>query len=749
MALSRRKFLVLAGGSALGAVIFEACGVPSRELLVESPIEMPEDAVTGLDNWYATLCRQCSTSEGVIVRVIEGRAKKVEGNPDYPINLGKHSACCEAGLQALYHPDRLRGPMRRVGERGSGEFQEISWEEALDELVAELKKYRGSDADTVVLATDPLRGHLGMVAKRFADAYGARAMALEPVEQSVLRGAVKVVYGQEQLPDFDIENANHILSFGADFLSTWLSPVRFAVKYGQFRGKRPRGTFVQIESRFSATAANADEWVFIKPGYEGILALSIAQVIISERLWDAKAPPAMTGGAWAQSVQSYSPENVAKDVGIAPERIRELAREFARRKPSLALGGDLPAAHTNGSSNLSAIYALNYLVGSVGNKGGIIFNPEPPLPELPIGGGETYKQWHDMADRLRSGRPKPVNLLLVRGINPVHSLANLDFKDALNQVGKVVSFSSFMDDTTAMADLVLPEHVYLEDWGDDLPNPGPGYRLVGIQQPIVRPLYNTRSFGDILLTLAQELGMERQLPWGSFKEVLEDGAEKLFDMGKGSVKAPGFKAFWSGVLQRGGWWDVEAKSTAVAPVSPQLPEKVEKPSFAGSDGEYPFHLLPFQHPTLTDGRGAHLPWLQATPDPLTSTVWHTWIEINTVKAEEMGIKEGDVIAVESPHGTIEALAYPSRAVSPEVVCIPIGQGHTYFGRYAERRGSNVFAILAPEKNDKETGALAWAATKVRLTKTGRWARLSKFEGEGSPGIQTEERDVVQITRTES
>ena len=118
MPLTRRQFLKILGGSAIGAVIFQACGVPEKELLVQSPAKMPEDLVSGIDNWYATLCKSCKTNEGIVVRVMEGRAKKVEGNIDYPINQGKHSARCEAALQSLYHPDRIQGPMVRTGNRG-------------------------------------------------------------------------------------------------------------------------------------------------------------------------------------------------------------------------------------------------------------------------------------------------------------------------------------------------------------------------------------------------------------------------------------------------------------------------------------------------------------------------------------------------------------------------------------------------------------------------------------------------------
>ena len=125
MPLNRREFITLMGGSAGAAVLFQACGLPEKELLIDSPIEMPEDMVTGIDNWYATVSHQWPASEGIVVRVMEGRAKKVEGNIDYPLNQGRHSVRSEAAVQGLYHPDRISAPMVRTGPRGSGEFSEI------------------------------------------------------------------------------------------------------------------------------------------------------------------------------------------------------------------------------------------------------------------------------------------------------------------------------------------------------------------------------------------------------------------------------------------------------------------------------------------------------------------------------------------------------------------------------------------------------------------------------------------------
>ena len=742
------------GGSSAAAVIFQACGIPDQELLVQSPVQLPEDLVSGIDNWYATLCRQCATSEGLIVRVVEGRAKKVEGNPDYPINTGKHGPRCESGLQALYHPDRLSRPKRR--DRSTGALTDISWNEAFSILAERLvEARRNGNAHTVLMATNPLRGHLAMVVDRFIGAYGGQHVGHETIEETVYRQAVREVFGQEALPDLDIANSRYILSFGADFLGTWLSPVRHARGYGVFRDgtTKERGTLVHVSSRFSLTAANADKWVYVNPGTEGFLALSIAHVIVREGWGNSSAARTMTGGAMASHLQEFAPDRAEAVTGVARDRIEDIAREFAESRPSLAIGGGTAGAYTNGLFNLKAALALNYLSDSVNSRGGVIFNPEPPLADVPARANvASFSDWRSIAERMRSGNPTPVSAAIFRGINPVYGLPQAaGFREALQRVPFVASFSSFMDETTAVADLILPEHSPLESWGDDVPDPGPGYQVVGFQQPVVRPFFEneerngfgTRDFGDVILSLAEELGLQQALPWNSMKDVLMDGARRLHSAGNGSVRSATFSGFWNGVLQRGGWWDTGARSRASVSSAPPLPSSAVPPSFDGPSGGDTFYLMPFSSISVGDGSGAHLPWLQATPDPITTAVWRTWVEINSRVAKDMGIHEGDVIQVESSNGSITALAYPHPAISPDVVCIPFGQGHTSYGRYASNRGSNVMSILAPQ-TDQDTGALAWASTRVRIRNTGRWVRLPKFEGV-VPAFPAEDRPIIEIT----
>ncbi len=751
MGLTRRQFLTLTGGSASAAALFVACGVPEDELLVESPIRMPEDLVSGRDNWYATLCRECSTSEGVVVRVMEGRAKKIEGNVDYPVNAGKHSARCEASLQALYNPDRIRGPLVRAGERGAAQFEEISWTDAIGRLTFQLQNLQSNRRQQgMVLATAPGGGHAGLVGRRFTEKFGGKYAPYETLESTNLKMAISTVFGWERIPDFDIENSNFILSFGADFLNTWGSPVRYSRGYGNFRqGDRERGTHYHVDSRFSMTSANADKWIPVMPGMEGLLALSIAHVIVEDGMASGSVG-ALTGGD-NEVLAAFAPETVAERVGVSAEKIRGIAHDFAGHGPAIAIGGGSAGAHTNGLFNMIAIYSLNHLVGSAGRPGGIIFNPAPPLEEISDSSSATLADWQETIADMRAGR---VNALLVRGADPFYGLpASLGIRDASYDVPFICSFSDIMDDTTAMSDLVLPQHSPLEDWGTDAPAFGPGYEVIGFQQPVVRPFFEnrgselgTRGFADVILTVAQGLNLDLELGGSTFKEILQSEARKLFDLNRGSVRANDFGSFWNGTLQRGGWWDTGARAKDVGIAPAELPE-FQEPEFEGGD-RYEYYLTPFSQTGIGEGQRAHLPWMQATPDPITTATWRTWIEINSRLAEELDIREGDVIRVASPRGSIEALAYPHPGVPPYTVSIPFGQGHNAGGRYAKDRGANVFSILAP-LTDSESGAFAWAATKVNIEKTDEWVRVPKFENTVPETPVDHGNHIIEITEEDS
>ena len=747
MALTRRQFLTLMGGTTGAAVLFQACGVPEMELLVDAPIEMPEDLVTGTDNWYATVCRQCNNAEGIIVRVMEGRAKKIEGNIDYPVNKGGHTARCEAGLQSLYHPDRISAPLVRTGERGSGEYREISWDDAIRRLSETLSSV-DSIEDEAVLITNPIGGHLGLVVDSFVSQTGIKRHVYEPIETNVVRRAVTEIFEQSAMPDFDIENAEYLLSFGADFLSTWNASTRYARGFGDFRQGRQdvRGKLVHVDSRFSSTAANADKWIKVNPGTEGLFALAVMQTIVSKEDVSPDVLAAMFPAGGRRWINDYAPSNTIGKMGIkSVDVIEEVASEFAHSHQAIAIGGGSAAAHSNGFESMKAVYSLNHIVENVGKKGGVLLNPESPLDGVKAASpGDPFTGFRKLSTDMDMGS---VKVLMVRGANPYYGLPDVTgFKSRISKVDTVVSFSGMMDDTTAMADLILPEHNYLEDWGTDVPISGIGYQTIGFQQPVIRPFFEsrgdnlgTKGFADVLMTLGQVMDLDLGLNGDTFKDVIKDGAKQLFDMNRGSVVATSFEDFWNGILQRGGWWDTKSKGPGS--VKPAALEKIPDPIIVGNGD---FYLQPFPSASLYDGRGAALPWLQAMPDPISTATWQTWIEINHAEADKLGIKEGDVLEVTSGTGkTVKALAMPNPATPNDVVSIPFGQGHRDYGRYATGRGSNVMEILA-DIWDARTGSLAWAANKITITPTGDWIRVPKFENTVPDFPRDEHQDIIQI-----
>ncbi len=750
--MRRRDFLKLTASSAIGAVLFQACsigdGVPEREFRLQSPRNIPEDALFGTDAWYASVCNGCPAGCGVIVRVFEGRAKKIEGNPNHPINQGAICPRGQAMLQDLYHPDRIQTPLRRTGERGSGAFSAISWDEALDELVTRITELRDAGrTNEMLMVTEPLSGSLRRVADLFMTGQDGQRQSFETLDQSVLREAVRRVFGATQVPTFDLENARFALTFGADFLHTWISPVQLARKFGAFRQGRPevRGVLYHVEPRLSGTAATADRWIPVQPGTEGILAQGIARAIIDDGLASDSAMNAYARGGGPAQLPAV--EDAAAASGVSPDIIRDIARRFATEGPSIAFGGGTAAAQSNGLFNLTEIYALNLLADNVNAEGGVRLNADWPdaladlQPDVPL----SFTAWNDVLQRMRSGDPAPVSLLLLHEANPVYGLPDaVDVAGALANIPAIISFSRYLDETTAFADLVLPDNTALESWGSVVPMPAPGFPTVGFQQPVVLPFYETRAFGDVLLSVAEELGGDvlEALPWTTFQDVVREDAERLREAGQGNIAATDPEGFWVELLQTGVWMNEAAEPPDAQPAEPVSAEVVE-PEFSGAEDEYPFSLYPFQSPALRAGEYANLPWLQALPDPITTATWSTWVEINPGLAREMDLETDDIVRLVTPQGSAEVPVYVNPAAPPDVIAVPMGQGHRFYGRYAEGRGINPLD-LAPVEIDAGAGSLAWAATRVRLEPTGRTRRIPVFEGQHVPETPEDYR-VIRLT----
>jgi anaerobic selenocysteine-containing dehydrogenase len=237
---------------------------------------------------------------------------------------------------------------------------------------------------------------------------------------------------------------------------------------------------------------------------------------------------------------------------------------------------------------------------------------------------------------------------------------------------------------------------------------------------------------DVLLGLAKQVGgpVAAAVPWESYEAMLHAQFLTLRKQMPGVVRADTDDDFWSNVQNQGGWWGTAGEAQRqVAVVSARPASLKAEPAFDGAADNFAFHFLPYPSQAFRDGSLAHIPWLQEMPDVLTSAMWSSWVEINPKTAERLKIEQGDMLEISSQHGSLRAPAVVSPGIAPDVVAMPIGQGHENFTRFATGRGANPLSILAAV-TEPETGSLAWAATRVKVVRAGgpEQGKLILFSG---------------------
>ncbi len=693
--IDRRDFLKLVGIGAGGAA---ASGCADKVEQLIPYVVQPEVITPGLPVFYASTCQECPAACGLHVRTREGRPVKLEGNPDHPLSRGGLCGRGQASIGRTYHPDRFRGPGRRGA---SGALEEATWPQAIGELAA---KISASPAGTWVLggSTGPT---LSGLIDRFVAAVGAGGRVVyEPFSHDGLREASRVVFGAAGLPIFDLRGADYVLDLGADSLETWLSPVEHQRQIFEARdvataeGRAAR--MVYVGPRLSLTASSADEWLPAKPGSEGLVALAIARVVL-ERRQAAGRPVGGDPGLLAGLLAGFAPEKVAGAAGVPAEALRRVGEQIAQAKRPVALPPGPGLTSSKAVATNAAVLILDAILGAVGETVGL------PPEQAPTREPARLAEIEGLVEAMRAGR---VSVLLIHGANPVYSLPpELGFRDALAKVGLVVSFASLADETSELAHLVLPDHTPLESWGDAAPRPG----VRSLVQPTIRPLFDTQGLGDTLLETARALdeATAAKLPQGSFRSVLEaawSGTDFAAALAKGGVFAPA-------PLRAGG---ILAGAAKLAFAAPEL----------AGEGEHT--LLAAPSPLLYDGRGAALPWLQETPDPVTKIAWQSFVEMSKATAAALDVEAGDLVSIETPAGRAVAAAFPRGGIRDDVVALAVGQGHRVGlyashandGRPGEARGVNAIELL-PAARD-EAGGRAWLATRARVAPTGGHARLA-------------------------
>lgn len=708
--VNRRDFMKIMGLSGAGTAL-AGCDLPTTVTLEEGAEKVvaylaPEEyVIPGIGVWYASTCLQCPAGCGVHGRVREGRILKVEGNPESPINYSKLCQMGQAGLQAHYNPDRLRQPMLR----GNGSFTPVSWEEALQLLERRVGDGSNLPGERFAWVTGTVSGHQAVLIDAHLEAMGSKNHFVHEIINTAVGQAVNRDMLGDANPRYRLDKARAILSFGADFLGTWQSPVHFATEYAKFRSA-PRGVLIQAEPKMTLTGANADLWLPVRPGTEGILALGIANQLIFKHKLDADHLPAGVRNL----IAGYPIAEVAEKTGLGGDHIARAAALLIENRPNLVLSGASAEGHAGGYQSAAAAMLLNIVLENVGET--IVAGNEFPFPQMVARQGNS----RDLLRFAEDLKAKRFDVVFFHGTNPVFTAPGyLGLQEHLAAVPFKVAFSMFMDETASQADLVLPIYSPLEDWGTHVAAYQGDAAVIGFQQPLMEPLYDTtRSMGDLLLALLKMRQAEDYQPFNDYYAYLRNFMAGL----PGSVKKDATdNEFWENTL-RAGLISVDAR-----PGDLNATAVTVKPAEYQVDDEYAYHLVPSARLGLWDGRHANIPWLQEAPDQITKIVWDSWAEIHPVTAARLGVKNGDFVQITSAQGSIEAQVYIYKGVHKDVIAVPLGQGHTEYGRYAKDRGVNPLQILNPVTEEK-TGELAMFGTRVRVTKTGRNQVLVKMGG---------------------
>ena len=789
--MKRRDFVKILGTAVGGAAL------PIDRMLGSKGVPAGPDTRwhEGIESRVNSTCTLCPGACGITCRVVDGSLVSIRGNPYNPINRGGICPNGMAGFQRLYGPDRIHGPMVRDGEKGGGKWREITWEEGLDLLVEKIAPLKNSrNGKGAIFLSGVTGGTKADLIHAFMRTIGEEAEIFLDDEMDAYPHVFSLMHGVARYPAFDLEHSDAIFSFGADLLGAWWCPLQAQTAYGEIMSAKAaqRGELIQIEHRLSRTGAQAGEWIPINPGTYGALALGLAYVLIKEELYDRDFVSRRTTGFenWVDEngvnhvglkdliLQFYYPEEVSRITGVGEETVIRLGKKFGASRSVVAVGDYTASYDTNGLYSLMAVHTLNLLKGSLNRPGGVTMQRDLPLTPLPApkgtggGGGVTgrryladggiafkseYPRMDRFLEKLVWRSRENAEVLFVYRTNPVYSQVNREaFEDAIKRVPFVVGFCSFIDETTNLADLILPDHVYLESWDDVVSPLTFPFPIWGTVRPVVPPLYDTRNTGDVLLALIEKIGEpgESDMPASNMEGLLKYRARGLFEAKRGMIldrpferelagkleergwwirSKMGFDEFWSRLVENGGWYDPFVDWDDWDAVCGNEDRKVhfyvpELGEFEGNelasmphheapaivkDLDYPFLLVPYRMSKIDGGESGRWPWVVESSGPMAQLIWDSWVEIHPKTAAKVGLKNGDRAWLESKRGRIPVRAKITEGIVEEVLAVPVGLGHRH-GTWSGF-GSNVMGILQGEQ-DKRTGLPSWQTTQVKIYK---------------------------------
>jgi molybdopterin-containing oxidoreductase family iron-sulfur binding subunit len=683
---SRRDFLKLAGFAFAGTALASCQRAPVRYAVPY--LVAPEEITPGRSYEYASTCGACSAGCGLLVKNRDGRPIKLEGNPDHPLSSGGLCAVGQASLLGLYDQQRLQHPFQ-----GNRPAQWLDVDQAIGRQLEAIRKQKGA----VRFLTGPGVGPTtGEMLRRFLGTFAnGRHVVHDPRSCSAILEAHRRTHGTRLLPHYHLDKADVIVSFDADFLDTWISPVEFTAAYQAGRrleGTTPRLSYhVQFESLLSLTGTKADQRIILAPSEIGV-AMSHLAVLLTKK---AGVP---------------FPEGRLDEAPVSRAFLEHLADYlWQNRQRSLVLCG---------SQDVDLQVLGNFLNHVLGNYSSTVDIARPSNQRI-----DDDQELETLLQELHDGK---VQALFIYQSNPIHDLPAGDrIAEDLKRVPLVVSLSPRLDETARLAHFVCPDHHTLESWNDVEPVNG----LVGLIQPVIAPLGNTRS---LLESLAAWSGKSR-----TAYELLRDHWEK--ELLPRSTQRVAFQDFWDGTLRKG-FVQVKARPIKAGSFNSGI---VRATPASGQPADDRFSLILYSKVGMPDASHAYNPWLHELPDPLSKVTWDNYASLSPAAASRLGITDGDMVRLEtSAEGgrsvVLELPAFVQPGQHDRLVAVALGYGSILSERFAkigppwlEARptvGSNgmVGKNAAPLLSWVSSG-LRFNQEGVRLTKTGEQHPLASTQ----------------------
>lgn len=649
---TRRDFLKVLGFSTVAATIAASCEIPVNKIIPYT--FKPEEIIPGIANYYASSFMNGKDFCSILVKTREGRPIKIEGNNTSGITNGGTSARTQASVVSLYDGHRLRNPKKKG--------QKITWQNADNEIKSALSTTNG----LVLLSGSILSPTTQKLINEFVAKYNGKHVVYEAISNAGILQANQQNFGKSVIPSLDFSKADTIVSFGADFLGTWISPIEFAKQWAVRRTinreKPSLSKHWQFESHLSLTGSNADKRFTIKPSQEG-----------------------------AAVVALYNELSGTGSASLGSDALNKAIKQAAAELKAAA-GKSLVVSGSNNPNIQSVVNAINAMLGNYGTTIDLN-NP------YKISGDD--KAMHDLVDAMNAGS---VGSLIIYNTNPAYSYPEADkFIAGLKKVPLSISLNEYEDETSENTTYLLPDNNYLESWNDAEFKTG----YYSLAQPAISTLFDTRQAQNTLLSLMgseinyydylrnnwQASLMAKQTHLSSFDSfwdaALHDGIFELNNPTKTKGALAGGN-YINGTILGATTQETVSETTNSSPSNIDVQAAIQAIAAIKSGG---VEVKLYETTVMGDGRYANNPYLQETPEPISKVCWDNVISVSPDYAKAQGWKELDIIEVSIANHTIELPLIYQPGLADGAAAIALGYGRTKAGHEQCNRGKNAFPFL--------------------------------------------------------